>query len=183
MLPFAEALAKLAPWQNGLALAGTAAPQAKEALARAMLSSIRQPDALWVARLAQPLPATDAPPQPLYLRAPDCETPGAETMTLRRLSPRDFLAPIAALHAACFDDAWSVQSIAGLLETPGTIGLAADDGFILIRGAGGEAEILTLAVRPLARRMGLGRLLVTEGAKGGGPCEWLADPVSGGHGR
>ncbi len=34
------------------------------------------------------------------------------------------------------------------------------DGFILVREAAGEAEILTLAVAPRARRQGLGRTLV-----------------------
>src|SRR5690606_32388544 len=37
------------------------------------------------------------------------------------------------------------------------------DGFILMRVAADEAEILTLAVRPAARRAGLGGRLVGEG--------------------
>jgi [ribosomal protein S18]-alanine N-acetyltransferase len=87
-------------------------------------------------------------------------------VSFRALSPRDFLVPVAAIHTACFpDDAWSVQAIADLLSAPGTVGLASDDGFILIRSAGGEAEILTLAVRPAARRKGLGAALVTAGAQ------------------
>ena len=86
-------------------------------------------------------------------------------MKLRTLSPRDFLVPVAAVHAECFPDAWSVQAIADLLHAPGAVGLAADDGFILIRSAGGEAEILTLAVRPSGRRKGLGAALVTVGTQ------------------
>ncbi len=86
-------------------------------------------------------------------------------MTLRTLSTRDFLVPVAVIHAECFPDAWSVQAIADLLGAPGTVGLASDDGFILIRSAGGEAEILTLAVRPSARRKGLGANLVEAGAQ------------------
>ena len=37
------------------------------------------------------------------------------------------------------------------------------DGFILLRAVADEAEILTLAVRPAARRRGLGARLVQEG--------------------
>jgi len=60
-----------------IALAGTAAPRACDALSkRFVLSTIRQPDALWVARLAAVAPETDAPPRPLYLRAPDAKLPG-----------------------------------------------------------------------------------------------------------
>jgi [ribosomal protein S18]-alanine N-acetyltransferase len=86
-------------------------------------------------------------------------------MNLRTLSPRDFLVPVAAIHSECFPDAWSVQAIADLLGTPGTTGLASDDGFILIRSAAGEAEILTLAVRSSARRKGIGAALVVAGAR------------------
>lgn len=38
-------------------------------------SGIRQPDAIFVARLAAKRPAPDAPPKPLYLRAPDAKLP------------------------------------------------------------------------------------------------------------
>jgi hypothetical protein len=38
-----------------------------------ILSSIRQPDALWVARLAAGRPLPDTVPGPLYLRAPDAK--------------------------------------------------------------------------------------------------------------
>jgi len=43
------------------------------------LSSVRQPDALWVARLAVTADATDDVPRPLYLRAPDAKLPAART--------------------------------------------------------------------------------------------------------
>ena len=46
------------------------------------------------------------------------------------------------------------------LLTTGAAGLIADEaGFILWRAAGGEAEILTLAVDPARRRTGLGHSL------------------------
>jgi tRNA threonylcarbamoyladenosine biosynthesis protein TsaB len=77
VLPFETAIATLAAIAQPLALAGTAAPEALNRLPRAALSTVRQPDALWVARLAQELPATEAPPKPLYLRPPDAKLPAA----------------------------------------------------------------------------------------------------------
>ena len=73
VLAFDDAIAALP--QGALALAGTAAPGAAERLPHATLSTIRQPDALWVARLAAALPPSDAAPAPLYLRAPDAKLP------------------------------------------------------------------------------------------------------------
>ena len=70
------------------------------------------------------------------------------------------LSPLAALHAACFADGWSTGAIAALLATPGAYAFRSQDGFILARCAGGEAEILTLAVAPQARGRGLGRALL-----------------------
>ncbi|HWA91532.1 MAG TPA: tRNA (adenosine(37)-N6)-threonylcarbamoyltransferase complex dimerization subunit type 1 TsaB [Rhizomicrobium sp.] len=62
-----------------IALAGTAASRACEALASDafVLSAVRQPDALWVARLAATTTASAEPPRPLYLRAPDAKLPAA----------------------------------------------------------------------------------------------------------
>jgi tRNA threonylcarbamoyladenosine biosynthesis protein TsaB len=63
------------------ALAGTGAATAKEGLGTDfVLSGIRQPDALWVARLAKSLPAPDSAPGPLYLRAPDAKLPGGRSI-------------------------------------------------------------------------------------------------------
>lgn len=68
---------------------------------------------------------------------------------------------IAALHAACFEDPWTSESISGLLATPGTAGWIASVadgegqeepvGFLLVRAAAGEAEILSIGVVPAAR--------------------------------
>ena len=69
-------------------------------------------------------------------------------------------APLAALHAACFPDAWDAKAIANLLAAPGAFAFATDDGFVLARVAASEAEILTLAVAPPARGRGLGRALL-----------------------
>ena len=78
-------------------------------------------------------------------------------------------APLAALHAACFPDAWDSAALRSLLAGPGVFAFTANHkgamaGFVLARAAGGEAEILTLAVAPSARGVGLGRVLIQAAA-------------------
>ena len=76
-------------------------------------------------------------------------------------------ARLAAIHAEAFDrpgeTSWSAAAFADLLIQAGVFAVAAADGFILMRAVADEAEILTLAVRPAARRGGLGGRLVGEG--------------------
>ena len=67
---------------------------------------------------------------------------------------------LAALHASAFADAWTKPAICELLAAPGVFVFFSGDGFVMGRAAGGEAEILTLAVRPEARGKGLGRALI-----------------------
>lgn len=69
-------------------------------------------------------------------------------------------ARLAAIHAEAFAAAWDRAALAELLASPGVFAVAEEDGFILIRVVVDEAEILTLAVRPSARRAGLGARLV-----------------------
>ncbi len=73
-----EALSASAP-PGVFALAGTAAPALAEALrllgASVELSSVRHPDALWVARLVLAAPEPSGTPRPLYLRPPDARLP------------------------------------------------------------------------------------------------------------
>jgi ribosomal-protein-alanine N-acetyltransferase len=71
---------------------------------------------------------------------------------------------LAVIHAACFAESWSSESFASLLAAPGTFALLSSDGFILARTAGDEAEILSLGVRPNARRNGQARALVVDAA-------------------
>ena len=73
-------------------------------------------------------------------------------------------AALAALHAQAFAAPWSACEFAELLSQPGVVAIAESDGFVLIRIVLDEAEILTLAVLPKARRQGLGRRLVEEAA-------------------
>jgi ribosomal-protein-alanine N-acetyltransferase len=51
-----------------------------------------------------------------------------------------------------------------LLAGPGVFAVFTQDGFVLARAAGGEAEILTLAVAKAARGQGLGRSLLKTAA-------------------
>jgi tRNA threonylcarbamoyladenosine biosynthesis protein TsaB len=143
-------------------LAGTGAPAAKVMLDDDYsLSSIRQPDALFVARLAQSRPAAAAPPAPLYLRAPDAKLPGGRELV--SLFDGD-VSVLAALHAQAFARPWDANALHSLLAGPGVFAFAAASGFVLARAAAGEAEILTLAVIPSARGRGLGRDLMQAAA-------------------
>jgi ribosomal-protein-alanine N-acetyltransferase len=70
---------------------------------------------------------------------------------------------MAAIHAAAFPpkQRWGADALALQLGLPGAFGLlAGPDGFVLARVAADEAEILTLAVVPSARRRGLARDLL-----------------------
>ena len=78
ILPRAQVLEVLSAFSGApFALAGTCAPVMAEHLKNATLSSVRQPDALFVARLAMTVPETSEAPRPLYLRAPDAKLPAA----------------------------------------------------------------------------------------------------------
>ena len=80
VLPFAEAVMRVRAF-GPCALAGTGAAAAFESLgAKWKLSSVRQPDALWVARQAAAMPEPETVPGPLYLRAPDAKLPGGKAL-------------------------------------------------------------------------------------------------------
>ena len=72
-------------------------------------------------------------------------------------------ATLAAIHAACFSPAerWNANIMGLQLGLLGGFGLLHPaGGFVLARVTADEAEILTLAVQPTARRGGLGRQLL-----------------------
>jgi ribosomal-protein-alanine N-acetyltransferase len=86
---------------------------------------------------------------------------------LRPVAPSD-LPTLADIHAAGFDHPWSADALRETLDGPCVAGLVAGTdmkaaGFLLIRTVAGEAEILTLAVSPTARRQGLAAALVEAG--------------------
>jgi tRNA threonylcarbamoyladenosine biosynthesis protein TsaB len=75
-----QAAAKISasiPSGASVALAGTAAEVVAAKMSAGYLTSVRQPDARWVARLARHAPETNDAPHPLYLRAPDAKLPTA----------------------------------------------------------------------------------------------------------
>jgi ribosomal-protein-alanine N-acetyltransferase len=74
-------------------------------------------------------------------------------------------AALAALHGRCFTTPrpWSEAEFASFLADPLAFVLVEGDaGFLLGRVVVGEAELLTLAVAPEARRRGLGRKLLAR---------------------
>ncbi|MGC2854895.1 ribosomal protein S18-alanine N-acetyltransferase [Novispirillum sp. DQ9] len=75
----------------------------------------------------------------------------------------------AAVHAEAFARPWTEAAFADLLALPTTRGavLLDDDdgggepaGLVLLQAVAGEAEVLTIGVRPAWRRAGLGRRLL-----------------------
>ena len=80
VLPFGQAVDCIRAF-GSCALAGTGAAAAFESLGAGYhLSSVRQPDALWVARQARAMPKPKTVPGPLYLRAPDAKLPGGRSI-------------------------------------------------------------------------------------------------------
>ncbi len=78
---------------------------------------------------------------------------------------------LADLHDRAFPRPWSAQEFEELLKSPGVFAVmgeagepAQEKGFILCRSIAGEAEILTIAVDPAARRRGWGAALVEMAA-------------------
>ncbi len=74
-------------------------------------------------------------------------------------------AALALLHAQAFPppERWGAGAMALQLGLPGAFGwLSQAGGMILARVVADEAEVLTLAVDPARRRLGLGRHLLRE---------------------
>ena len=172
--PFEAIMAEIAvaAGSEPLALAGTAAEAAAAWLGTRdgcsfVPTAIRQPDALWVARLAANLPEPRGAPQPLYLRAPDAKLAQA-AIRMRPAVPAD-AALLAILEAETMPQAWDEAFFLKVLAEPGMITLIAEAhgaavGFVLCRLAADEAEILAIGVLAAYRRNGLGRRLLREAA-------------------
>ncbi|GEO81197.1 ribosomal protein S18-alanine N-acetyltransferase [Pararhodospirillum oryzae] len=97
---------------------------------------------------------------------PDSGPPPA-SFSIRAATAAD--APVlGVLHAAAFtprhERPWPADELKALLALPGVHALLAEGdeplGMILIQAVAGEAEILTVAVRPDRRRQGVGRRLL-----------------------
>lgn len=69
---------------------------------------------------------------------------------------------MATLHAQSFATPrpWTAGEFAAILDDPLCFALVEKDGFLFGRVVAGEAEVLTLAVDPKARRRGVGGRLV-----------------------
>lgn len=77
------------------------------------------------------------------------------------MTPED----LSQIHAACFTTGprpWSAAEFRDLLDQPTIHLITAPHGFALIRVAGPEAELLTIAVAPEHRRQGIARNLLTR---------------------
>ena len=85
-------------------------------------------------------------------------------MNLRPAVEAD-LPALAAVHQLAFHPGWNVEELADVGSGPGVFALLVEEGdavtgMILCRNVADEAEILTVAVDPGARREGIGRALV-----------------------
>lgn len=86
-------------------------------------------------------------------------------MSIRSATLQD-IGALARIHGETFEEGWSLQDFDALLDTPGVAGLIAlggdglAGGLLVMRTAVDEAEILTLAVAPRARRRGFARSLL-----------------------
>ena len=74
---------------------------------------------------------------------------------------------LADLHERAFPPGWSREALAALLGSPGVAAFLAESeadtapcGFVLVRTAADEGEVLTIAVDPDRRRAGIARALL-----------------------
>ena len=82
-----------------------------------------------------------------------------------RAATSDDAAAMARLHATGFTPAWDESAMRSLLESPGILAFLAHWGFVMTRVASDEAEILSIAVAPEARRAGHGAALLMQAAE------------------
>jgi tRNA threonylcarbamoyladenosine biosynthesis protein TsaB len=172
VLPIGEALHRLPAGESFIL--GTGADALIAVAPSGRLIRLRHgdlPDARNFANLCAAISPASVPPEPLYLRPPDAKpqiqpSRAAPNVTIRQAMVGE--APIlAALHAECFDNAWTAAEFAKLMAMPGAATCLACEGdepvaFLLARRAAGEAEILTIGTRPFARRRGIAGLLVSH---------------------
>lgn len=105
-------------------------------------------------------------PGPLYLREPDAKPQNAPHI---RATHAGEMALLAALHAQCFDDPWTDDAFASLLSMPGAAAYLAmkagqPAGFVVLRTAADETEIITIGTIPAARRGGIAKALIAQAA-------------------
>jgi tRNA threonylcarbamoyladenosine biosynthesis protein TsaB len=127
------------------------------------------PDAARFGRLGATAPLTGEMPAPLYLRAPDAKPQSAPLLKATSLAFEKVSAGatglLASIHAEGFELPWTAQAFAELLAMPGTyaevaLELGEPVGFVMMRVAADEAEIISIATRPYAQRRGVGQALI-----------------------
>ncbi len=130
------------------------------------------PDARRVAALAiqrfvtdeEPFPKT--PPGPLYLRPADAKRPGELAPVKLRVAKPDENQALSDLHGRCFEEVWSADFIARVMERQNNFALVAVDpqgheqGFAFVRQTADEAELLSVGVLESARKSGIGARLL-----------------------
>ncbi len=114
-------------------------------------------------KLAASIPASQVPPEPLYLRPPDVK-PQAAKISFSPVGPAAAKL-LAELHGESFVTQWTETAFSEMLGIPGTQAIVVSSqnnpmGFVLFRKAADEAEILTICIRPALRQKGHGKLLV-----------------------
>jgi tRNA threonylcarbamoyl adenosine modification protein YeaZ/ribosomal-protein-alanine acetyltransferase len=134
-------------------------PQAERSLAG------DTPSARNFAALAVARDPASHPPDPLYLRQPDIK-PQHRIDTLTELNAAG-AALLAELHGESFSAGWRDDEFAKLFAAPGMWASIITHhrepaGFVLVRRAGDDAEIITICVRPGLRRKGFGKMLLTH---------------------
>lgn len=180
ILPIAAAVAALPAGTT--ILVGSGALLLQQAAGRndnLILSSAEpNPDPVIVARLALAQPRPQHAPSPLYIRPPDAALPAVAqpraslnvAVQSCGVEAADILAP---LHEEAFSgdargEVWNAQSFRELLAMPGALCLLAFSGdqpvgFLLLRIAADEAEVITLGVKPRLRRLGVAETLMRAG--------------------
>ena len=129
------------------------------------------PNLVYLAHFASEQQVPTALPEPVYIREPDAKPQGVAKPTLRRVEPFD-LAKLSQLHHACFEHGWSAEDLSQMLAAAGTSGMVVEQAqkplaFIILRQMFDEAEILTLATAPSARKQGHAQALI-KAAQGQG---------------
>lgn len=179
ILPIATALAALPAGATVLVGSGAALLQQAAGRDDLILSSAEpNPDPVIVARLALAQPRPQHAPSPLYIRPPDAALPAVAqpraslnvAVQSCGVEAADILAP---LHEEAFagdarGEVWNAQSFRELLAMPGALCLMALSGdqpvgFLLLRIAADEAEVITLGVKPRLRRLGVAETLMRAG--------------------
>ncbi len=160
-------------------LAGSGGPLLAPALPKARLAETpHDPGLPALIDLALKAAAADprpAPPLPLYIRPPDAALPAVEQPAAHlavRLQPAgaEQAELLAELHREAYaaerEPGWSADAFRQLLAMPGAFALLAVDGagqpagLLLGRNAADEAEVVSIAVKTRARRLGVGAALM-----------------------